>query len=152
MQRNPGGAEGGMMLVEEPEVLALDPILQIMGSINPHTLNRRIKAGMYEVKHYGSSHFLPSYEHYPENIQVMNYGVCDYPEQLIERASSLETDPVRKFVVTFTRVTKASQPSDGGWRWHKWGPYIGDKKPTMEYLYDEPEIDEIFAFHIYERK
>ena len=36
------------------------------------------------------------------------------------------------------------------WRWHKWGPYIGTKEPKCEYLYDEPEIDKVVIFELYE--
>lgn len=42
------------------------------------------------------------------------------------------------------------QPSEGGWRWHKWGPYVGDKHPEHEYLHDEgPEITQATCFHVY---
>lgn len=52
-----------------------------------------------------------------------------------------------------TPVRKADQTHDGGWRWNKWwGPYIGSQRPQFEYLYDEPEIDEVFCYHIYEKK
>ena len=33
-----------------------------------------------------------------------------------------------------------------GWRWHKWGPYIGTQDPQCEYLADEPEIKEVFVY------
>jgi hypothetical protein len=40
----------------------------------------------------------------------------------------------------------------GGWRWHKWGPYIGTQEPKCEYIHDEPEIEEVFTYHVYELK
>lgn len=60
-------------------------------------------------------------------------------------------DSERRFVVAFTRVRREDQPADGGWRWHKWGQYIGKHEPRCEYLYDEDGIDEVYCFHVYER-
>jgi hypothetical protein len=56
-----------------------------------------------------------------------------------------------KFVISFTRVLKSNQPSAGGWRWHKWGPYMGTQNSQREYLHDEPSISEIFCYHIMEK-
>lgn len=77
------------------------------------------------------------------------YGVCDYPQQLIEMFPAVESDP-RPFVVSMTRISKVHQSDNGGWRWHKWGPYIGTQNPQREYLYDEPEIEEVWVYHIYQ--
>ena len=76
-----------------------------------------------------------------------DYGVCDYPEQVLEKFPKLAEDP-RRFMITCQRVTKSSQ-EDGGWRWHKWGEYIGDKNPKSEYLKDEDDsISEVYIFHV----
>ncbi len=78
------------------------------------------------------------------------YGVCDSPEQFIRKfGKRLEKDE-RRFVVSFTLIRKTEQSPQGGWRWHKWGPYIGKGKPTTEYLYDEPEVEEVYCYHIFE--
>jgi hypothetical protein len=84
-----------------------------------------------------------SYERY-----LGAYGVCDSPEQLLS-LYDFEADP-RKLVISLTHLRKADEPPSGGWRWHKWGPYVGKQKPQCEYLYHEPEIAEIFVYHIYE--
>ncbi len=75
------------------------------------------------------------------------YGVCDTPEQFLERYRAvLDADP-RPFVVEFMIVKKEAV---GGWRWHKWGPYIGEKDPHCEYLRDEgPEITQACCYHVY---
>ena len=52
-------------------------------------------------------------------------------------------------VISVTEMRKDEQPEDGGWRWHKWGEYIGKQEPKCEYLYDEPNIDSVYVFHIY---
>lgn len=77
------------------------------------------------------------------------YGVCDSPEQFIEKyGTRLEADP-RAFVVCFTPVRKQDQPKRDGWRWHKWGPYIGKKRPRHEYLADEgPSIEVVYCYHV----
>lgn len=78
-----------------------------------------------------------------------DFGVCDHWSQVIERWPELLTDP-RRFVVTVTPIRKTDQTASGGWRWHKWGEYIGTKDPQYEYLYDEPDIDVVYVFHILE--
>lgn len=79
-----------------------------------------------------------------------SYGVVDHPNQ-IHRYYDLHHDP-RNLCVSFTPIYKKDQPSWGGWRWHKWGPYLGTKKPKCEYLYDEKNIDRVFVFSIIELK
>lgn len=80
------------------------------------------------------------------------HGVCDTPEQIKERWPQLETDP-RRFVVSVTPMYKANQPTSGGWRWHKWGTYIGTKNPQHEYLADEgPEFEVVYVFEIHQVK
>jgi hypothetical protein len=78
-----------------------------------------------------------------------SYGVCDSIEQVKEAYAKWFNDEKLRFCVSFTSVKKSEQPADGGWRWHKWGEYIGDKDPQHEYLYDEEGIEEVFVYHIY---
>lgn len=78
-----------------------------------------------------------------------DFGVCDEPEQVFEKWPHLATSE-KKFFVTFWPHSREQQPSQGGWRWHKWGEYIGVREPQYEYLYDEPEIELVYSFHIYE--
>lgn len=75
-----------------------------------------------------------------------SYGVADSIEQIPEKydfEASMNNAPLVLFV---TEVTKAEKC---GWRWHKWGPYIGTKEPQCEYLDDEPEIDRVFCYSVY---
>lgn len=97
----------------------------------------------------------PSYEQeYPKLYNIYpkfdlgSYGVCDGFKQLLEKYEPLVIDPNRDYTFGLTKVVKAHQESWGGWRWHKWGEYIGDQEPTCEYLYDEPIIDEVFTYSI----
>jgi hypothetical protein len=77
-----------------------------------------------------------------------SYGVCDSPEQLLS-IYDFDADP-RKFCISFVKIEKATQPSEYGWRWHKWGEYVGNQNPQHEYIHDEPEIDVVYTYHVYE--
>lgn len=137
------------MLIKDKQAITVDPIMLLIGNSKRSKL---LPNGIYLIGHFGSSHFLRNYKHYPE-IPHETYdccGVCDSPEQLLEKIPELVTDP-RKFLVTVTEINRDEQPDNGGWRWHKWGEYIGDKEPTMEYLYDESEIEQVYVYHIYEK-
>lgn len=149
-----------------------DPIFAMIAAVNgndPTTREERV--GIYRVGHFGSSDFLRGWESYADfaplpvtdampphmredaydgSVSRNSYGVCDSVEQLLAHFPELEA-PGREFVVTLTEVRKADQSPTGGWRWHKWGPYIGNHNPQYEYLYDEEGIDAVLVYHIYER-
>lgn len=80
------------------------------------------------------------------------YGVCDSVEQVLEYHKGAISDPNRKFIILLTRVDAEPENAGngGGWRWHKWGPYIGTQNPQCEYLDDEDGIDFIYCFHLHE--
>lgn len=126
-----------------------------------HTMLKLIKPkqigrGMYVIKHFSFNHFLPEsknryerqYPSLPEGME--NYGVCDTPEQFLSSFGDLlERDP-KGFVVSFTHVSKDAQPPEGGWRWEKWGPYVGKGRPSREYLVDESGFSSgVYCYHIY---
>ncbi len=77
------------------------------------------------------------------------FGVCDSIEQWKEHCKALIDHPTLKVFASFCEIRKDEQPKKGGWRWHKWGPYIGVHEPQCEYLYDEPEIESVFVYHTY---
>ncbi len=121
---------------------------------DPSILNvdmHELQEGCYEINHFGCSHWPPGYEQYPEFKSFRCYGVCDNLEQIIQTIPEITENLNRQFIITITPVLKKQQYYLGGWRWHKWGQYIGTQKPTTEYLYDEPKIEKIYVFHIYEK-
>ena len=67
------------------------------------------------------------------------YGVADNIEQIKEYYKEEIEDPDRKFFIRITPVwqDKENKGNGGGWRWHKWGKYIGILSPQCEYLDDE---------------
>ena len=77
------------------------------------------------------------------------YGVCDYPEQVLERWPHLRDDDTKR-AITFVCLRREEQDPTGGWRYHKWGPYIGRQRPKNEYLYNDTHIDEVWTFHVYD--
>lgn len=77
-------------------------------------------------------------------------GVCDSPQQLLEKFGKQIRADKRNFIISFVEIRKDQQSSTGGWRWHKWGSYVGEHDPQYEYLYDEPKIDVVYTYHIYE--
>lgn len=138
------------MLIEEPMALSVDPILAILSIVSGGT-SRRIRQGIYEIGHFGGSHFLPDYESYDLDLPIQSCGVCDNVEQILAACPELLTSD-RRFVICVHTIRKSTEPEDGGWRWHKWGPYIGTLNPQCEYLAHEPEIEQVMTFHIYEKK
>ena len=80
-----------------------------------------------------------------------SYGVVDSLEQFYSYFKFLDFLD-QKYVAFLTPIQKKNQPSDGGWRWHKWGQYIGKHKPQHEYLYDEKDIDLVYVYTIMEVK
>lgn len=84
------------MLVDEPAALQVDDVLAIIARVGNRTVgSRRIAKGVYEVGHFGSSWFLEGrYEHYPEELTINAYGVCDNAEQLLLACPELTLDRI----------------------------------------------------------
>lgn len=78
-----------------------------------------------------------------------SYGVCDSPEQFMEKIGhQLEASP-QDYMVELIPLTPETSP---GWRWHKNGEYIGTQEPMAEHLGDESVIKLVYSFGIYRRK
>lgn len=131
-----------------------DPITDMIASVNgngPGVVT--LQPGFYQIGHFSMDHLIGDrlVEEWPEIEGIPNsYGVCDTPTQFIRKYKKILAADKRRFIVSFTVVEKKNQSESGGWRWHKWGPYIGTKKPQCEYLYDEPKIESACCYHILE--
>lgn len=158
------------MLIEIPSHTP-DPVYALLAGLDGKSAQVETeRVGIYRIGHFGGSSFMRGMEHYPDfdSIPVSDgmparmkeeawegcisrnaYGVCDNVEQLLKHFPELEASD-RKFVVTLSEVRKDEQPPSGGWRWHKWGPYIGNHDCQYEYLYDEVGIEAVLVYHIYE--
>jgi len=89
-------------------------------------------------------YFLPDFNYSDHST---HYGVADNTEQIMSHVGP--SNHVR--LVFAVRLLKSDCSERDGWRWHKWGEYIGTQNPQCEYLYDEPEIDEIMIYSVYDR-
>lgn len=150
------------MLIDEPRFIreSRDPILMLLGEGKSA---ERVMEGIYEIGHYGSSSFMSDWDHYPENLGGENdaegdrwlgpYGVCDDVANLVQVYRYAVNHPTRQFVFTMKKVKRDlnNKGLGGGWRWHKWGEYIGHYTPTTEYLDDEPLIEMVYCFHVFEK-
>ena len=108
--------------------------------------------GCYNIKHFSGNHLIGIKSYEDESFEIGNYhsyGVCDSPQQFMEDVGPLLEKSDDKFVAFFTHVAKRPGERDG-WRWHKWGEYIGKGTPTREYLDDEEQFnDGIYVYHVY---
>lgn len=81
------------------------------------------------------------------------YGVADSIAQVKEYFKEEIADPDKKYFIHVTPVwqEKENKGKGGGWRWHKWGPYIGKLKRKCEYLDDEDfggDFKYVIVFHL----
>ena len=86
-----------------------------------------------------------------------DYGVADNVEQIKDYFKKYINDKTKKYIISITPVFQEKEHAGegGGWRWHKWGPYIGKLNPQYEYLDDEDFGDDfqyVLCFNIYEVK
>jgi hypothetical protein len=85
-----------------------------------------------------------------EPLYCVTSGVCDSPQQY----ATLYPDIDR--VIYFAIIRRTDQAPDGGWRWHKWGKYVGNYNiSNIEYLFEadgesnRPLIDLQYLFSSY---
>lgn len=92
-----------------------------------------------------------NFRDWPEEMGglVNSYGVADNVEQVLEHFKAVVDNPEVEIALEFTVIRKKDQPADGGWRWHKWGEYIGTHEIQHEYLYDEEGVEEVMVYHVY---
>jgi hypothetical protein len=146
--------------------VGLDPLGDLVAMLNGNSGGtERIAEGIYQIGHFNFNHVLEAsgyrLEEYPKDLVDSGvdddpfgwgfspYGVCDDPQQILDRCPTLQS-PDRDFVISVTPILKENQEKHGGWRWHKWGEYIGVHEITSEYLYDEPVVEKVYCYHIYE--
>lgn len=88
------------------------------------------------------------------NYEKESYGVADNIEQIKEYYKEEIEDPDKKYCIALTAVwqERENKGKGGGWRWHKWGEYIGILNSQCEYLDDEDFGDDfqyILTFNLY---
>lgn len=90
-----------------------------------------------------------------DNTCIGSYGVADNIDQIKEYYEHQIEDPNNRYFIAISPIFQEKEHAgeDGGWRWHKWGPYIGKLNPQYEYLDDEEFGDDfqgyVLVFHCY---
>jgi len=95
-----------------------------------------------------------SYNAFAPNYEKAQYGVADSVEQIKEYFKEEIEDKNNKYFITVTYVfqDKENRGKGGGWRWHKWGTYIGKLNSEYEYLDDEDfgeEFKYVLCYHLF---
>jgi len=136
-----------------------DPVLAIIAG-DRGVEGKPLEDGFMQITHFSGDMLIwgrnapEMYMGWPELGDDLNsYGVCDSPEQFITAFKDRLAADERTFFVTFTHVAKEpdNKGQGGGWRWHKWGPYIGVGTSTREYLDDEDGFpDGVYVYHVYQ--
>lgn len=93
----------------------------------------------------------------PDNfneLYINRYGVADTIEQIKEYYKTQIADTKNKYVISVTPVFQdpENKYKGGGWRWHKWGEYIGTLDSQCEYLDDEDfgsDFKYVICFQLY---
>ena len=61
----------------------------------------------------------------------------------------IKNEPNYQFILLLTPIINNHDKSSwGGWRWHKWGEYIGKHNPQYEYLDHEDGIDYVLVWKL----
>lgn len=132
----------------------IDPIAQLIAEVNGNSSDTiELEAGVYQIGHFNFENELPvnlSFDEKYPDLSCGSYGVCDHYGQIFAKIPELLNSQERAFIVSVTEIVAKDQSPEGGWRWHKWGGYIGNHEPQCEYIYDEPEIEKVYVYHIYE--
>lgn len=127
---------------------------------NPKINKKPIVEGVFEIDGFNFEYMfkMPKLEYpldyeykYPQFEKIYSDGVCDTIEQFIAKIVPVLEADERTFCASLTHIEK--DPSNaykgGGWRWHKWGPYIGDHEHHEEYLDDEEGFENgVYVYRI----
>lgn len=110
-----------------------------------------IDKGIYNIP------FDQSFKVFAPTYNKTQYGVADSIEQIKEYFKEEIEDLNRKYFITITPVfqDKDNKGKGDGWRWHKWGEYIGKLDSKCEYLDDEDfgaDFKYVICFYLYEVK
>lgn len=122
-----------------------------------HRLFNRVGKGFYLSDDFSSHQwFLRQYYGYKvedslvkmgsalKKYDLRSFGVADSIEQVKAYYEPLKSSNTQ-FIVILTPVYREN---DGGFRFHKWGRYIGKHEICHEYLRDQKDIDVLYTFRI----
>jgi hypothetical protein len=96
------------------------------------------------------------YKIFPDSSKG-TFGVADNIDQIKRYYKEEVEDETERYAICVTPVwqDKENKGNGGGWRWHKWGEYIGELNPQWEYLDDEDfgeDFECVLVFGIFKVK
>jgi hypothetical protein len=139
----------------------IDPILKMIADMNGQDADIKcIQTGFYtsplnfsSIVENNIGRTLPLDQKYPsfKDPYLGEFGICDTPQQFIDKYFKRLFYDNRILVVGFAHISKdtSNKGKGGGWRWHKWGEYVGEGNPQCEYLDDEEDFaDGVYVYTI----
>lgn len=115
------------------------------------TVNPMSNKYLYTVNTYGvADNATQVIRHLENSLKTYFYG-NDFDDEFYLGKSlvkMIELYPEYKLVLLMTPHMNTKDCSWGGWRWHKWGEYIGVHEPQHEYLSYEKGIDYVLSYSL----
>lgn len=115
------------------------------------TVNPMSNKYLYTVNTYGvADNATQVIRHLENSLKTYFYG-NDFDDEFYLGKSlvkMIELYPEYKLVLLMTPHMNTKDCSWGGWRWHKWGEYIGVHEPRHEYLSYEKGIDYVLSYDL----
>lgn len=106
---------------------------------------------LYTVNTYGvADNATQVIRHLENSLKTYFYG-NDFDDEFYLGKSlvkMIELYPEYKLVLLMTPHMNTKDCSWGGWRWHKWGEYLGVHEPQHEYLSYEKGIDYVLSYDL----
>lgn len=99
--------------------------------------------GFYITADHNDHYRIKYFTDYDTEDHLYHYGVCDNASQIIHQIETPENS-----IVLMTPVFQENEPEWGGWRWHKWGKYIGVQDPQCEYIHDEENVRMVYCYSV----
>lgn len=115
------------------------------------TVNPMSNKYLYTVNTYGvADNATQVIRHLENSLKTYFYG-NDFDDEFYLGKSlvkMIELYPEYKLVLLMTPHMNTKDCSWGGWRWHKWGEYLGVHEPQHEYLSYEKGIDYVLSYDL----
>lgn len=88
-------------------------------------------------------------EAYQQGLDYEGDGDFFQGKQLVQFMQAIEEENREYgFVLLLTPIVNEHNHEWGGWRWHKWGEYLGHHQIEHEYLNDEDGVDFVFVWKL----
>ena len=115
------------------------------------TVNPMSNKYLYTVNTYGvADNATQVIRHLENSLKTYFYG-NDFDDEFYLGKSlvkMIELYPEYSLVLLMTPHMNTKDCSWGGWRWHKWGEYLGVHEPQHEYLSYEKGIDYVLSYDL----